>query len=169
MTERRTLSRLLTFLYALSFALFLGTIGELFAVKHYGDGERIRVLPFGLCIAGGLAVIAVWWRPSRTTFAVVRATMMVIALGSLLGLYEHLNGNYGFVREVRPNASLRTKIIETLTGHAPLMAPGVLAVAAIVAIAGTYAGAALARDWVTESRAGTANRLEPQSLHRREL
>lgn len=146
MTERQTLSRLLTFLYVLSIGLFLGTIGELIAVKHYGDGESIRLVPFGLCVLGASGAIAAWSHPSRRTIRAVRVLMVSITLGSLLGVYEHLNGNYGFVHEVRPHASLRTTIEDTLTGQAPLMAPGILAVAALIAGAATYASVALQRN-----------------------
>lgn len=131
------LHRLGTFLHLLSIVLFAGTIAELLSVKHYG--EPIRLVPFALCGLGLLALAAVWVRPTRGIVLVTRALMAVIAAGSLLGVYEHVRGNLEFAREVHPHASTIELLKATLTGRDPLMAPGILAVGAVIAIAATYA------------------------------
>jgi len=74
----------------------------------------------------------------------VRAMLIVIALGSLWGIWEHVEGNLSFVHEVRPQASTATVIRATLQGGAPILAPAALAAASAVAIAATYASVALA-------------------------
>jgi Na+/melibiose symporter-like transporter len=141
MKERHALSRLRAFLHLLALALFAGTIAELIAAGH--DAGAIQLIPFVLCGIGIIATLWVWRRPDRETVRTVRVLLVGIALGSLFGVYEHLKGNYGFVTEVRPNAGWRTLIEETLTGRAPFMAPGILAIAASIAIAATYASRAL--------------------------
>ena len=141
MNQDVTLRRLRAFLVLLATALFAGTIGELLAAKHYRD--PIQLVPFALCGLGLLALGAIWTRPSRGAILAVRALMIVIALGSVLGVYEHLAGNYEFVHEVRPSADTWALAKATLTGRDPLLAPGILAVGAALAIAATYATAAL--------------------------
>jgi hypothetical protein len=141
MSQDLTLRRLRAFLVLLAAALFAGTIGELLAAKHYGD--PIQLVPFALCGLGLLALGVIRTRPSRGTILAVRALMIVIALGSVLGVYEHIAGNYEFVREVRPGADAWSLAKATLTGRDPLLAPGILAVGAALAIAATYATAAL--------------------------
>jgi hypothetical protein len=50
----------------------------------------------------------------------------------------HLFDNFAFEREIRPNAALVDVIINALRGVNPLLAPGILALAAALAIAATY-------------------------------
>ncbi len=142
MNASLTLQRLHCVLYWLAVVLFFGTIAELLAARHWKD--PIQFLPFALCLLG----LALLWRvraeatPDRVKQ--VRIGMIGIALASLIGVYEHLQGNLGFIHETRPHADLKTTILGMLTGHAPLLASGVLAVAAVVSIAATEAAAALA-------------------------
>ena len=136
-TALATVHRLRTFLYLLAVVLFTGTIGELLMVGH--DESRMQLVPFGLCLLGLAGLGAAWRRPTRPTLLTVRAVMGVIAAGSILGVYEHLEGNVGFVHEVRPHAGTLEALREALGGAAPLLAPGILAVGAAVAIAATCA------------------------------
>jgi hypothetical protein len=64
--------------------------------------------------------------------------MIPVALGSLLGVYEHIEGNIGLLLEVTPNATTAKIISEALGGANPLLAPGMLALAAVLAVAATY-------------------------------
>jgi hypothetical protein len=48
----------------------------------------------------------------------------------LLGIYEHLENNFKFALEIRPNAVLSNVFWESLSGANPLLAPGILALAA---------------------------------------
>ena len=139
MSERQTLDRLQLFLRLLATGLFVGTIAELIVVGH--DDDPIQFVPFLLCGLGLLALAAVWKRPGAIMVLALRGIMTVIALGSLLGVYEHIEGNIAFVREIHPHAGTATLVKAALTGGAPLMAPGILAIGAAVAIAATYASA----------------------------
>jgi hypothetical protein len=142
MNERTALTRLRAFLHLLAAGLFVGTVAELLAAKHYD--ETVKLVPFALCGLGLAAIAVVWKRPDRRTVTVVRALMLVIALGSLWGIYEHVTGNLDFVHEVRPHADAKTVLKAGVQGGDPILAPAVLAVGAAVALAATYATATLA-------------------------
>ncbi len=143
MIHERALRQLGRFLHLLAIALFAGTILELIAAKHYD--EPTQLIPFLLCGLGiGLVALA-WARPTARTIRWLRVAMLVIAGGSLLGVYFHVSGNMEFAREIHPDASFWTLLRAGLQGRDPLLAPGVLAVAAAVAIAATSTATALMR------------------------
>jgi hypothetical protein len=135
--------RLRTFLLGLAGWLCVGTIVELFLAKHYEDPAQL--IPFALCGVGLAAVLAALWRPQRATLIALRGVMALLLVGSLFGVYEHLAGNFAFELEMRPSAVWSDVWFQALRGAAPLLAPGILALAAVLAIAGTYAHPALAR------------------------
>jgi hypothetical protein len=134
----------------LSGLLFGGTVIELLLVNHMES--LVQLIPFGLCGLGIVAVIAVLLRPQRQSLLGLRACMSVVALGSLYGVYEHISNNIAFELEIQPNAPFRNIFIEALGGANPLLAPGILVLAAILAIAATYYHPALERS--SEKRRG---------------
>lgn len=142
MERHPALQRLHRFLHLLAAAMFAGTIAELIAAKHYQDA--VQFVPFALCAIGLVAVAVAWARQDGRTLFAVRAVLIVIALGSLWGIWEHVEGNLEFVHEVRPHADTATVIRSTLQGGAPILAPAALAAAAAVGIAATYASIVLA-------------------------
>jgi hypothetical protein len=144
MTARQVLDRLRLFLFSLSAVLFGGTIAELIAAKHWQ--EPLQLVPFALCALGLVALGLAWRWPSGRTLWGARVLMVVIAAGSLLGVYEHVEGDLEFARELRPDAAGWTLWRSALTGRDPLLASGVLAVAAALTIAATYATTALAQE-----------------------
>ena len=135
--------RLRTFLLWLAGSMCVGTIVELFLAKHYED--PLQLLPFILCGVGLVAVAAVLRRPQRTRLLALRGVMSLLLLGSLIGVYEHLVSNFAFELDMRPSAIWSDVWFQALRGAAPLLAPGILAVAAVIAIAATYAHPALVR------------------------
>lgn len=137
MSAHDRLARLTGFLYGLAIVMFAGTIVELIAAKHYQ--EPMQFVPFVLCVAGIGAVLLAWQRPDRRIILALRALMVVTAAGTALGIWEHIEGNMGFILEMHPGTSGWPLIYGALTGRAPLLASGVLAAAAVVAIAGTFA------------------------------
>jgi hypothetical protein len=141
MSDRTALRRLNRFLFLLAAGMFLGTIAELLAAKHYED--TIQLLPFALCGIGLLALAALKLRPNGPVILAIQGLMLVIAGGSLFGVYEHITGNLEFVHEVRRNADRMTVITDTLQGGAPILAPGILALGAIITLAAAYAQRAL--------------------------
>lgn len=149
MIERVALRRLRVFLHLFAAGLFVGTIAELLSAKHYAD--PVQLVPFALCGLGLLALAAVWVSPERRVLWGVGLLMGVIASGSLLGIYEHIQGNIDLVHEIHRNPTNRQLIDAVLTGRNPLLAPGTLAVAAGIAIAGLYATSKLALSAARES------------------
>jgi hypothetical protein len=135
--------RLRTFLFALSGFMCAGTIVELILAEH--TEEPLQFVPFVLCGLGLLAVAAALLRPRRATLIALRVVMGALMVGSLFGVYEHVAGNLAFELEIRPSATASAVWLQALKGAAPLLAPGVLALAAIVALAATYYHPALRR------------------------
>ncbi len=129
------------FLLAVSAAALAGTIVELWLGEHTND--PLQFVPFALCGLGLALITVAFLRPRPGTIWALRVTMLVLAAASLLGAYQHFQGNYEFERDIRPNASVREVTTRALHGAAPLLAPGILALAGTLAIAATYAHPAL--------------------------
>jgi hypothetical protein len=69
--------------------------------------------------------------------------MVAILLGSLFGIYEHVSNNLAFELEIYPNEAVTDALLHAFGGANPLLAPGVLGLAALLAIAATYYHSAL--------------------------
>ena len=125
------------FLLIVSGAIALGTIVELWLTEH--TEEPIQYLPFVICVLALLSILAVALRPSRPTILTLRGIMGLSAAVSFFGAFEHFTANYGFAQEIQPNAAMPQLIWSALHGASPLLAPGILGLMAILAIAATYA------------------------------
>jgi fatty acid desaturase len=136
MTSSVVLARLRRFLLALSALLFGGTVVELWLVNHTED--FVQWIPFVLCGIGLLVVVAVLFRPERETVMGLRAWMLIVIVGSLFGVYQHVTNNIAFEREISPTAPSQRILRAALGGANPLLAPGMLAVTALLALAATY-------------------------------
>jgi hypothetical protein len=164
MSDRERLARLTNLLYGLAAVMFGGTILELLAAKHFQD--PVQLIPFAFCGAGVVAVLLAWKRPGWASVQALRGLMLVTAAATLLGMWKHIEGNIGFIREMHPATSGWPLLLGALTGRAPLLASGVLAAAATTAIAATFAagwslrgvGVADERfgDWRTHSTPSTS-------------
>ena len=130
------LARLRIFLLVASALACAGTMVELWLTEHVGS--VLQLLPFVLCTLGIGAVVLVLARPQRRTIRLLRVIMGLVALGGLFGIFEHLEHNLEFAVEIQPNASTSELIVEGLMGANPLLAPGILAGLALLAIAATY-------------------------------
>ncbi len=163
------LGRLRTFLLGLAAFIMVGTIGELMLEEHWEDA--IQLLPFILCALSFLAIVMVLARPERATLLLMRWIVGVTFVGSLFGIFEHVEHNYGFALEIQPNAVTSTLVWKALSGANPLLAPGILAFAALLALAASYyhpalrpsTGSSLATNPATQ-----AARLDPIDALRRE-
>jgi hypothetical protein len=136
MSDAVVLLRLRQFLLVMAALLLAGTLVELWLINHMED--PLQLIPFALCGLGLVAVLVAMLRPRRVALLVLRACMGLVVLGSLLGVYLHLESNLGFHRELHPNASNVDLLMGTLSGANPLLAPGILALTAALAIAATY-------------------------------
>ena len=137
MSDHERLTRLSNLLYGLAAVIFAGTVLELIATKHYG--EPIQLVPLVLCGAGLVGVVLAWKRPDRQIVQALRILMALTAAATVLGIWKHIEGNIGFEREMHPNSTGWPLIEGALTGGAPPLASGALAVEASIAIAATVA------------------------------
>lgn len=144
MTDAVVLLRLRRFLLTISALLFSGTVMELWLVGH--TEGFVQWIPFALCGLGLIVVIIVLLSPARAFMLALRACMVLVLLGSFFGVYEHVMGNIAFQREIHPNAQTREVLMEAIGGGNPLLAPGILALAAVLAIAATYHHSALRKE-----------------------
>ena len=136
MSTGEVLRRLRLFLLALSSLLFAGTLLELSLVNHTEDA--IQWLAFVLAGIGLSITLTVLVRRGPTTVSVLRWCMLLVIVGSLFGIYQHVYNNIAFEREIQPNAMFNHLIWKGLSGANPLLAPGTLAVAALLSLGATY-------------------------------
>ncbi len=136
MSHADVLYRLRRFLLILSVLLLGGTVFELLLVNHREDA--IQLIPFFLCGLGVIASLLVFFRPGRVTVKGLRLCMTLVVAGSLFGIYEHFANNVAFQREIKPGVAMADVLVSAVAGGNPLLAPGILAVAAVLALAATY-------------------------------
>lgn len=136
MNATETLRQLRRFLLVLSIVLFVGALAELWLVGHTED--TLQWAPFVLSIGGAIVAGLFLVAPGAGTSRVLRAWMLLVFLGTLVGIYLHVEGNFNFEREIAPQTPASQLIWKSLEGGNPLLAPGVLAVAGILAVAATY-------------------------------
>lgn len=129
------LQRLRRFLLGLAIFICMGTIVELWLSDH--DQQTLQYIPFVLSTLGLLVSGVVLFRPNRNTIRALRMVMPLVALGSLAGIGLHLRGNFAFEMDIRPNATASEVLMDALKGAAPLLAPGIMALAAALALAAT--------------------------------
>lgn len=136
MSASEILRRLRLFLTALAFLMFLGTLIELWLVGHTED--TIQWVPFVLCALGILSIAGWFIVRNRFSRSVLTACMLLVAVGGAFGVYQHVSNNIAFEKEIHPNAAGSDLILKGLGGANPLLAPGTLSVAALLALAATY-------------------------------
>lgn len=136
MSADEVLGQLRRFLLVLSVLLFCGAIIELWLVGHTED--PLQWLAFVLAGLGAVAALVVLIFPGRGIVRLLRICMAVVVVGSLFGIYEHVIGNVAFEREIHPDMPSGEAVWKGLQGANPLLAPGILAIAALLALSATY-------------------------------
>jgi len=136
-------ARLRRFLLIMVEFLCIGTVIELWLSKHTKETQQF--IPFVLCASAFLSVLAVLVRPQRSTILILRVIMVALVLGSLLGVYYHLSSKFAFEAEMRPGTATFDTLLIALMGAAPLLAPGILALAGTLALVATYYHPALGK------------------------
>lgn len=129
-------NRFRLFLLALSGFILIGAVIELGLTGH--TESLVQWIPFILAGLGLLTIMAVLFRPQRATLLGLRVVMGLLILGSFFGVYEHVENNLVFELEIRPAVTAGQAFMAALSGASPLLAPGILALAAVLAIAATY-------------------------------
>jgi hypothetical protein len=136
MSDAIVLSRLRHFLLGLAAFICAGTIVELALTQHWENG--VQILPFVLCGISFIVIMMALLRPQHRWVRLLRWVMAVTLVGSLFGVYEHIEHNIAFALEIRPTAVVSDIFLEALGGANPLLAPGILAFTALLALAATY-------------------------------
>jgi len=131
------------FLLLLVEAILIGTLTELLFEKHTKETEQF--IPFILCALGFFSTLAVLSRPGRGTIRVLRLVMVLVILGSLLGGALHLKTNFEFQTEMHPRVPAFNSLLAAFAGAAPVLAPGMLGLAGVLALAATYYHPALGK------------------------
>ncbi len=124
------------FLMAVVAFIFIGTAFELILLEHYL--KAFQFIPYILSGLGLVSLIAAWFYPSRSSLLALRWMMVVVAVGSLFGMYQHFSGNLVFVREINPSFTLIEALWPAIKGGNPLLAPGILFLAGVLGGAATY-------------------------------
>lgn len=135
--------RFRVFLLSLAAFMCIGTVVELALANHLQ--EPIQVVPFVLCTLAFLTILAVLYKPQISTIWAMRVVMGALIVGSLVGMYEHLQSNWEVVVETKPNLATAQMLWTAVRGAAPLLAPGILVLVALLAVAATYYHPALAQ------------------------
>lgn len=130
------LARLRRFLFGLAAFICVGTMVELALAEHW-DGP-VQLLPFLLAALSLIAIGAVLINPQQGRLRLLRWITAITLAGSLFGVFEHVEHNIEFALEIRPNAAVGDVFWEALAGANPLLAPGILAFMALLALAATY-------------------------------
>lgn len=134
----------------------LGALAELGLERHYdGMDQRIPWVMAGLVAALG-ALLAI--RPGPAAIRAARVLAVVALIGSAIGVFKHVEENHGAgaldyryteTWESRSAADQWFKAATKQVGPAPVLAPGALALAALLLAAATARHPALQK-----SRAG---------------
>ena len=141
MNSEQSLARIRQFLLIISAGVFIMTVTELFFLSHWT--ETIQLLPFLLSGWGLIVLSMAYFRPNTMTINILRWSMIVIGLCSLIGIYEHMANNLGFQMEIQPNATRWELIMATFEGANPVLAPGILMLGAAIGWTAAYGHSAL--------------------------
>jgi hypothetical protein len=123
-------------LLLLTGGLLMGTPVELLLAEH--TEETQQKIPFILCGLGVFSIILVLMMPRPITLWLLRGVMSLLILGSALGMYYHLTGNFAFELEIRPEATHREVLMDALKGASPILAPGILAFGGAISWIASY-------------------------------
>jgi len=141
MDSEKTLAQLRQFLLVISAGIFVMTVAELIFLEHWNF--TIQFLPFALITLGLVTSALAYFRPSRGIIRFAQWSMILIAVCSLIGFYEHMASNFSFWLEIQPDATTKELIIETFKGGVPILAPGILTLGGVIGWSATYKHPAL--------------------------
>lgn len=136
MDQNTTAQQLRSFLMGVAAFIFIGNIAELYLLDHYEQPQQW--IPIILSLSGFIVTLTAWQSPSPKILSALRWLMAITALASLYGMYLHFSGNYSFAREINPTFTAMEAVWPAIKGSNPLLAPGILFLAAILALAGTH-------------------------------
>lgn len=136
MNTETILKRLRVYLLAFSIFVFAGAIFELSFLHHFG--EELQIMPFILIPAGIVLAALMLIKPSAKMARIVGIGMWIVFVGGIIGMIVHVSGNLERVLEGGGSASFGQIIASAVGGRNPLLAPGVLSIAAAIALFAIY-------------------------------
>jgi hypothetical protein len=136
MTSSPVEQRLRLFCRMLALIACIGAVIELWLVEH--TGSLLQWLPFALAALTATSVLCVSRRSTRGIMRAHQLLMLLVLIGSAFGVYSHFSHNMTFAHEIQTSASTRELWIAGVRGGNPLLAAGVLAMAAALGLAGSY-------------------------------
>ena len=136
MSESKLESWFRNFLLGVTVFILLGTLVELVLVEHTED--PLQWIPFILSGVGILSISVFHFKPSLWSLYILRVTMVILAAGSIYGVYAHFIENFEFSAEIHPAYTFTENLTAAIMGASPMMAPGILFLAALLSAAGTY-------------------------------
>jgi hypothetical protein len=129
------LKKLRVFLLGFSIFIFAGALFELAFLNHLG--EDLQFMPFVLGPLGIILAALMILKPSSKMVKAVRVGMWAILVGGIIGMIVHVSGNLEFL-EGGQGASFGEIIKNAFGGRNPLLAPGILSMSAVIALAALY-------------------------------
>lgn len=133
MNNDKVLKNLRTFLLGFSIFVFLGSLVELFFLNH--TREELQFTPFFLSGLGIILAALMLIRPSAGVLKVMRIGMWIIFVGGIFGMSIHVANNFELLQGT---PSLMEILRAGFGGKNPLLAPGILSMAAAMALAAGY-------------------------------
>lgn len=141
MNAQNVMNRLYKFFVYFGIFIFIGTMVELLALRHYR--EELQIVPIILVPLGIL--LAVLFLVKTTPF-VQKASligMWIVAAGGAMGMIVHVVSNLESVFEGGLTLSFGQILQQAIGGRNPLLAPGTLTIGAAMILAVYYAKKAL--------------------------
>ncbi len=114
----------------------LGTLAELLLIGH--TGELIRWLPYGLLLLSAIGILWMFISPTARALRVFQVLMIVVALSSVIGVWEHLQSSMKYQQQDYPDQTGLTLVWEAAKNANALLAPGVLAQVGFLGLAFTF-------------------------------
>jgi hypothetical protein len=141
MDSDKILAQLRQFLLVISACVFIMTVTELFFLEHWN--VTIQFLPFALSALGLIGAGLAYFRPSRGVILFTQWAMIIIAICSAIGFYQHMTVNLAFWLEIQPDATTWELVEATFRGGVPVLAPGILTLGGVIGATATYKHPAL--------------------------
>jgi hypothetical protein len=129
---------------ALAVGAIAVTAAELASERHWG--RPVRLIPWACLAVLAVAVAAIATAPRRATLLAARGAAGLVVAGSALGVWEHLeenlgagplDGRYSATWDAMSPIQHLWKAASGAVGPAPLLAPGILAGAAVLVLLAT--------------------------------
>ena len=143
MNAEMIVTRLRQFLLMLVVLMCVGTIVELVLSGH--TKQPLQLLPIVLSIVGVTIAAVALRHPTRSALRALQALALIVALCGFVGVVAHVAGNLELANEVNAARANAVPVLTALTGHNPALAPGLMGVTGLIALAATYQHPVLVR------------------------